>query len=128
MAKIIRKGNQLEEEYYVMEQERAERNAQAMRLFGKITLVSVIVYGVAVAFAILANMFSIIFIQLTVYFGFVLLIALCICSAVGVSGNKNTDILISGIAGERIAAEVLAALPDDYVVFYECGLCDRNYR
>lgn len=119
MAKIIRKGNQLEEEYYAIEQERTEKNAQAMRLFGKITLVSIIVYGVAVAFGILADMLSIIFIPLTVCFGFILIIVLCICSTGGVSGNKNTDILISGMTGERIAAEVLATLPDDYVVFQD---------
>ena len=48
-----------------------------------------------------------------------LIISLCICVVEGDSEHTNMDILVSGINGERIAAKVLAALPDSYTVFQD---------
>lgn len=119
MAKIIKKGNQLEEKYYMIEQERTNKSAQAMRLFSKIMLVTTVIYIVSIMLSIVAGIFSITFMPLTVCLGFILITVLFVCLIENISENTDTDILISGINGERIAAEVLSALPDSYTVFQD---------
>lgn len=120
MAKIIRKGNQLEEEYYKIEQERVDKNEHAKRIFSKVALAAIVIYGVSVAISIAAGTLSIIFMPLTVCIGFVIVIALFVYHlGIDISRYTYTDILVSGINGERIATKVLAALPDDYIVFQD---------
>lgn len=116
MARIIKKGNQLEEKYYAIRQERADKIANNMRAFCKAVFVSIMIYGATIAVSAIADIFSIAFMPLTMYLGFVLLIAVFVNFGYAFSAN-DTDILVSGINGERIATKILSTLPDGYTVF-----------
>lgn len=116
MAKIIKKGNQLEEEYYAIKQEQADKNAKNMRTFCKVAFASIVIYGAAITVSVIADIFSIAFMPLTVCLGFVLLIAVSVCFGYNIS-ESDTDILAAGINGERIATKILSTLPDSYTVF-----------
>lgn len=117
MAKIFKKRNRLEEEYHAIKQEQADRREENLRILGKFAFVSVMIYFTIVVVSVIAGMFSIIFIPMTVSIALILLIAVLVCFYDNVSGYINTDILVSGISGERIATDVLSALPDSYTVF-----------
>ncbi len=117
MAKIIRKGYQLEEEYYAIKQNQADKRAKNMRILGKVTVALIMLYAASIAVSAVTDTISSVFVPLTVCFGFVQMIVIIVCLDSGVSKYVNTDILVSGIHGERIAAKVLAALPDSYTVF-----------
>lgn len=117
MAKIIKKGNHLEEEYYMIKQEQADRRVENIRMLGKIALVFIIIYLIIVLISVITDMFSAIFIPLTVCIVFILLIATVGCFYAGNSEYTDTDILVSGISGERFATEVLSMLPNSYTVF-----------
>ena len=117
MAKIIRKGHQLEEEYFAIEQERAAKSAKSMRIFGKVTFVFIMIFIASIIVSGIADKFSIVFMPLTICFGFILLTAVFVYLGVNNSKYVETDILASGIHGERVATKVLAALPDSYTVF-----------
>lgn len=116
MAKIIKKGNQLEEEYYAIKQERVDKIAKNVRAFCKLAFVSFVIYGASITASVIADIFSIAFIPLTMCLGFVLLIAASVYLAYYIS-ESDTDILVAGINGERIATKVLSTLPDSYTVF-----------
>ena len=116
MAKIIKKGNQLEEEYYAIKQERVDKIAKNTRAFCKAALAFIMIYGATIIVGIIAGVFSIVFMPLTMCLGFVLLIAACVYFGYDISKN-DIDILAAGINGERIATKVLSTLPDGYFVF-----------
>lgn len=116
MAKTIKKGNQLEEEYYAIKREQADKSAKNMRGFCKLAFVFFVIYGATITVSIVADIFSIAFIPLTMCFGFLLLIAVSVYFGYDVS-KSNTDILVAGINGERIATKLLSTLPDGYTVF-----------
>ncbi|MDE7179440.1 MAG: NERD domain-containing protein [Lachnospiraceae bacterium] len=116
MAKIIKKGNQLEEEYYAIKREQADKSAKNVRAFCKLAFVSFAIYGATITVSIVADILSIAFIPLTMCLGFVLLIAAFVYFAYD-SLESDTDILIAGINGERTATKVLSTLPDCYTVF-----------
>lgn len=117
MAKIIKKENRLEEKYYAIKQEQADRRVKNIRVLSKITFVFIMIYFIIVVVSVVADMFSTIFIPLTVCVGLILLIAVLVCFCVSASGYIDTDILVSGISGERSATDVLSTLPDSYIVF-----------
>ena len=117
MAKIIRKGHKLEEEYYAIKQEQADKSAKNISIFYKVIFVVIMIYIASVTVSVTAGIFSIVFMPLTVCVGFILLIAVLAHFGDNISKHVNTDILISGMNGERIATKVLAALPDGYTVF-----------
>ena len=54
MAKIIKKGNQLEE-YYEIKREQADKSAKNMRAFCKLAFVSFVIYGVTITVSIVAD-------------------------------------------------------------------------
>lgn len=118
MAKIIKKGNQLEEEYYAIKQERVDKIAKNTRAFCKVAFVSFVIYGATITVSIVADIFSIAFIPLTMCLGFLLLIAASAYFGYNIS-KSDTDILVAGINGERIATKVLSTLPDGYTVFQD---------
>lgn len=117
MAKIIRKGHQLEEQYYAIKKEQADKSAESIRKLSKVAIVFGVIYFIVVIASIVADLSWVVFIMLTVYIGTILLIAAGVCLSGSISASDSTDILVSGISGERIAAKVLAALPDGYTVF-----------
>ena len=116
MAKIIKKGNQLEEEYYAIKREQADRSARNRRAFCKLAFGSIAIYGATITVSVIADIFSIAFMPLTTCLGFVLLIVVFVCFGYGIS-ESDTDILVAGINGERIATKILSTLPDGYTVF-----------
>ena len=116
MAKIIKKGNHLEEEYYAIKQARVDKIAKDTREFCKVAFAAIIIYGAIIAVSVIADIFSLLFIPLTVCFGFVLLIAVFVYFGYDIL-ESDTDILVAGITGERIATKVLSTLPDGYTVF-----------
>ena len=118
MAKIIKKGNQLEEQYYAIKQERADKIAKNTRVFCNASFLSIMFYGIAIIVSIIADIFSMAFIPLTICLGFVLLIAACVFFWDDIT-EGDTDILAAGIDGERIATEVLSTLPNGYTVFQD---------
>ncbi|MCI8637817.1 MAG: NERD domain-containing protein [Coprococcus sp.] len=117
MAKIIRKGHQLEETYYAIKKEQADKRAKNKRVFGKTTFIVILIYVISIIVSIVVDLFSKVFLPLNVCFGFALLMAKVVCLEDDVPEYIDTDILVSGIRGERSAAKVLAALPDSYTVF-----------
>ena len=117
MAKIIKKGHQLEEEYYELEQEQADARTENIRGLGKIAVVFLVIYFVIIAVIVAADIFSIVFIPLTICMGALLLATVLVCFLNDGSECADIDMLISGISGERIATNVLAMLPDSYTVF-----------
>lgn len=119
MAKIIKKGYQLEKEYYAIKQERVDKIAKNTRSFCKAVFVSIMIYGAIIIVSIIADIFSIAFMPLTMFFGFVLLIVVFVYLGANISKHDNTDILVSGMYGERIATKVLATLPEGYTVFQD---------
>lgn len=118
MAKIIKKGNQLEKEYYAIKQERVDKIAKNTRAFCKAAFASILIYGATITISVIADIFSVAFIPLTMCLGFVLLIAACVYFGYNIP-ESDTDILAAGINGERIATEVLSTLPDGYTVFQD---------
>lgn len=118
MAKIIKKGNQLEEKYHAIKQERVDKIAKSTRAFCIVAIASVMTYGVAIIVCVIADLFSIAFMPLTICLGVVLLIAILVYCGYNIS-ESNTDILVSGINGERIATKILSALPDGYTIFQD---------
>ena len=118
MAKIIKKGNQLEEEYYAIKQERVDKIANNTRVLGKAVFASIVIYGAAITASVIADIFSVAFMPLTICLGVVLLIAVAVYFSDDIS-ESDTDILVSGINGERIATKVLSTLPDGYTVFQD---------
>lgn len=117
MAKIIKKGNQLEEEYYAIKQKQADKSANNMRTFCKCTFVFIVIYVVSITISAIADIFSIAFMPLTACVGFIILIAAFVCLGDTISEHVDADILVSGMYGERIATKVLATLPEGYTVF-----------
>lgn len=117
MAKIIKKGYQLEEKYYAIKQKQADKRAKNIRILGIFAFVFIMIYFIIVKVSVVADIFLINFIPLTVCIGVVLLIVALVCFSDNISSCVNTDILVSGISGERIATQVLSMLPDDYTVF-----------
>lgn len=117
MAKIIRKGHQLEEEYYAIKREQADKKARNIRSFRKVTFALILIYAVAITISVLTDIVLNIFLPMTLCFVVVWLIIAPVCLSNDASRYKNTDILVSGIYGERNAAKVLAGLPDSYTVF-----------
>lgn len=118
MAKIIKKGNRLEEEYYAIKQEQANKRVKNMRVFCKAAFVTIMIYCASIIGSIIADVFLIAFIPLTMCLGFVLLSAAFVSLIYGIS-ERDTDILVAGINGERIATGVLSTLPADYTVFQD---------
>ena len=119
MAKIIKKGYQLEKEYYAIKQERVDKIVKNTRSFCKAVFVSIMIYGAIIIVSIIADIFSIAFMPLTMFFGFVLLIVVFVYLGDNISKHDNSDILVSGMYGERIATKVLATLPEGYTVFQD---------
>lgn len=117
MARIIRKGYQLEEEYYAIKQDQADKRAKKIKIFGKVTVAFIMIYAVSIAVSAATNTFSSVFVPLTVCFGFVQMTLMFAYIGNDASKYVDTDILVSGIHGERIATRVLAALPDSYTIF-----------
>ena len=128
MAKIIKKGNQLEEEYYAIKQEQDDKIANNTRAFCKVAFVSIMIYVAAIIVSVIADIFLIAFIPLTVCFGCILLTVLVVYLSDNVSKHNETDILVSGMHGERIATEVLATLPDGYTVFQDVIVAYDNKK
>ena len=118
MAKIIKKGNQLEEKYYAIKQEQSNKDAKNTRAFCKMAFTFIMIYGAAIIVSIIADIFSMAFVPLTMCLVFVLIIAVCVCFWDDIS-ESNTDILAAGIDGERIATKVLSTLPNGYTVFQD---------
>lgn len=117
MAKIIEKGNHLEEEYYTIKQEQADRRSANVRMLGRIAFAFIMIYFIIVVISVIADMFLVIFIPLTAFFAFFLLIVMLGFFYDNDSEYIDTDILVSGISGERFATDVLSMLPDSYTVF-----------
>lgn len=117
MAKIIKKGNHLEEEYYMLKQEQADRRSANVRMLGRIVFAFIMIYFIIAVISVIADIFSIIFIPLTAFSAFFLLIATLGCFYDNNPEYVDTDILVSGIAGERFATDVLSMLPNSYTVF-----------
>lgn len=100
-----------------------------IRTLGKIAVVLIIIYFIIVIVSVVTDIFSIVFIPLTVCMGFIWLITVMVCLSAGISGSVNTDILASGISGERVAAEVLVnTLPDSYTVFQNVIVTHNNKK
>ena len=117
MAKIISKGNQLEEEYHAIKQEQADKSAKNMRTLCKATFAFIMICGASIMVSVITDTFAIVFLTLTVCLVFLLLIAVFVCLGGSISKYADEDILVSGMYGEKIATKVLATLPDDYTVF-----------
>lgn len=117
MADIIKKRSQLEEEYYAIKQKQADRSANNMRAFCKCIFVLILIYVVSIVISVIADILSIAFIPLTVCVGVIMLIVSYVYLSDNISKHVDTDILVSGMHGERVATKVLAALPADYTVF-----------
>lgn len=117
MAKIIRKGYQLEEEYCAIKQEQADKRARNIKMFCIVAFVFTIIYVAIIIFSIVADKFSDIFISLSVCLGFALMITIYMFFGNDIPKYADTDILLSGMHGERSAAKVLSTLPDNYIVF-----------
>ena len=58
MAKIIKKGNHLEEEYYAIKQARVDKIAKDTRAFCKVAFAAIIIYGAIIAVSVIADIFS----------------------------------------------------------------------
>lgn len=117
MAKIIRKGHQLEEKYYALKQEQANKRAKNLRILIHVLLASITVYSAILIISVATDLFPFLFIPTTACIGFILLAAVLMYFGANIPAYNDTDILVSGISGERIAAKVLATLPDRYTVF-----------
>lgn len=126
MARIIRKGYQLEEEYYAIKHEQADKRAKNIRTLGKVTFAFFMIYVVSIAVIAVTGIFSSVFVPLSACFVGVQLIVVFVCLGGNVSKYADTDILVSGIHGERFAAKVLAILPDDYIVFQNVKVTYEN--
>lgn len=113
MAKIIKKSTHLEETYYAMKQEQADKTTRAVKTFSKIAFIFFMVY---IAASMANNSLSTIFMPLTICSGSVLAIVL-VCLNTHIPKHANSNILISGITGENVASETLASLPDNYTIF-----------
>lgn len=129
MAKIIKKGYQLEEEYYGVKQDEADKKTKNIRTLGKTVVAFIMIYTASIAVSVVVDIFSRVFIPLTVCLGFALMIiAIFECLRDNTLKYGDTDILVSGIYGERIAAEVLAALPDSYTIFQNVTVTYDNKK
>ena len=117
MAKIIRKGHQLEQEYYAIKQEQADNRTKNIRTLCKATFAFFMIYVAAIMVSVITGTFSIAFLPLTVCLVFALLIAVFVCLGDSISKHADEDILVSGMCGEKITTKVLATLPSDYTVF-----------
>lgn len=127
MAKIIKKGNQLEEKYYAIKWEQADKSAKNMKAFCKLAFASFVIYGAIITVSVLADIISVAFIPLTMCLGFLLLIAASVYFAYDISKN-DTNILVAGINGERIAGKILSTLPDGYTVFQNVIVTYENKK
>ena len=127
MAKIIKKGNQLEEEYNAIKQEQVNKIAKNTKAFCKTAFVTIMIYGVIMIVSVIADIFSKAFMPLNICLGFVLLIALGVCFGDNIS-QRDIDILVSGINGEKIATQVLSTLPADYIVFQDVIVTYNNKK
>lgn len=127
MAKIIKKGNQLEEKYHAIKQDQADKFAKSTRVFCIAVIASIMLYGATLTVSVIAKLFLIAFIPLTMCLGVVLIIALFVYGGYNISGS-NTDILVAGINGERVATKVLSTLPDDYTVFQDVIVAYDNKK
>ena len=119
MAKIIRKGHQLENEYRGIENEREQQGKDAGSAFLKVALFAILAVAV---FALTGNLRdnavsfknSAIVIGAIVFFGFII-----VRSSPDSYREADSKILASGIEGERIAANILSRLSDEYVVYQD---------
>lgn len=114
MARIISKGYQLEKEYYAIRKAQVEED---IKKFGITAFISISIYAVAVIIGIIVDKFIVVFLPSTICFGMVIMIAALLYLSDNISKRSDTDILISGIRGERNATNLLATLPDYYTVF-----------
>lgn len=117
MARIIRKGYQLEKEYYAVRKTQVDKSAEDIKKFGIAAFVTIMIYAVAVMIGLLVDRFIVVFLTSTICFGTVLMIAALVYLRDNISERSDTEILISGIHGERNATNLLVTLPDDYTVF-----------
>jgi len=128
MAKIIKKGYQLEKECYAIKKMQADKSARDIRKFVKFTFALIAIYVASIIISIVTDIFSKLFIVLTVCFVMALMVAACVYLSDNISKYVDTDILISGIQGERITTQVLAALPDGYTVFQNVMVTYNNKK
>lgn len=120
MAKIVKKGRRLEQEYHAIEQGRTDGGKRAKRAFITAAAVLAVLYAAALAAGIIAGAGSTVFVLMTVCFAAGVSVAAAVCVALaGFSNVRSANILASGINGEKIAAEVLSVLPDGYTVFQD---------
>ncbi len=128
MAKIIRKGYQLEDEYYAIKQEQADKRRKNIWIYCKITFMCIIIYFISIIVSVVADMLSELIMPVTGCLGFVLVIGAYIFLGGNASQYADTDILVSGIHGERNAAKILATLPDSYIVFQNVTVTYDNKK
>lgn len=117
MARIIKKGYGPEEEYYARRRAQAHKSARDIKKFGRVSFVVFLIYVAAVIISVAADKLLLLFLPMTVCFGMILLTAALLCLGDHISWRTDTDILISGMHGERAAANLLATLPDSYTIF-----------
>lgn len=117
MAEIIKKGHQLEEKFRSIERERADKRAKGAKEFVKFVFAVIVVFGIFFAIGIAVDIFLIVFKPLLIGLGVCLFIVGLVCINFDFSTDTNTDILVSGINGERTATEILLKLPDGYTIF-----------
>ncbi|MCM1144415.1 MAG: NERD domain-containing protein [Blautia sp.] len=118
MAKIIKKGRQLEEKYLAIEQERNNRSEEAVKKFCKFAICSIVIWSIFAVISVVIDIFSITLIVITICLEIGLIIALFGHMNIDIlSDTTDTDILASGISGERIATKILSKLPDGYTIF-----------
>ncbi len=117
MARIIKKGYQLEKEYYEIRKAQVAKSTDDLKKFGVVTFVAIMIYAVAVIIGAIVDKFIAVFLPATICFGMVLMIIAVVYLSDNILNRPDTDILISGIHGERNATKLLETLPDYYTVF-----------
>ena len=121
MAKIIRKGHQLENDMTRLEETRHQQQSRCRMILRKAVLPMLAADLLLVLIGVLTGLVFL-FLGIAVIGDISALLIIFLIYSPGTALQDREQILSVGIRGEQHAAEVLAGLPDDYTVYQDVSV------